>query len=254
MPVPAPALAAGLSLLTIRDKDGSFSYLLGRTNDHGWWYYFPVVFFFKTPLPFLALAAAGVALMLRRKVGIEHALIPVAILLAAMTASINVGVRHVLPMYAWLSVAAAYAAIELWRMTAARPYVKAAYCALVAWLLFGSIAAHPDYLAYFNEAAGSNPAHIAVDSNLDWGQDIVRLERVSRELKIEKLWVLCATSARFEHHDIPADGLPPHPVSGWIAAGETALAIEGDRYQWLTRYEPVRRVGKSIRLYYLPEQ
>ena len=256
VPIPAPGLPVGIALLKLHDAQGHLAFLLGQTSNDGWWHYFPVLLFFKTPLPFIALAIAGIVLTVRHRKGIEHALIPLAILGVAMTGSINIGVRHVLPMYASLSIVAAYATRELWRMTGARPFAKLAFCALIAWLFIGVAAAHPDYLAYFNEAAGKNPAHIAVDSNLDWGQDVLRLERVARELKIDKVYVLYSTNARFEHHPISADGLPPHPVSGWIAVGETPWALTDDpkRYDWLRRYQPVRRVGPSMRLYYVPPQ
>jgi hypothetical protein len=35
--------------------------------------------------------------------------------------------------------------------------------------------AHPDYLAYTNELAGSEPEKILADSDLDWAQDMKRL-------------------------------------------------------------------------------
>ena len=37
--------------------------------------------------------------------------------------------------------------------------------------------------------------------------------------------------------------------------GEEAVALHErfGEYQWLSTYRPVRRVGKSIRLYYIPE-
>ena len=251
VPVPAPALLSGLSILKIHDDQGHLAVLFGERREHGWWYYFPVVFFYKTPLPFLALAAAGIAFAFRRRRGLEHALIPAAILLVAMTGSINIGVRHVLPMYTSLAVIAGYATVELWRKTTARPFAKLAFIALTAWLFIGSVAAHPDYLAWFNEAAGKNPGRIAADSNLDWGQDVMRLERAMRELKIDKVSISYSTGARLEKH-IPTAELHG-PVSGWVVIGETQVAMWGDRYPWLTRYEPVRRIGKSMRLYYVPQ-
>jgi hypothetical protein len=252
VPVPAPELAVGMAVLRMHDKEGHLAYLFGERSQFGWWYYFPVVFFFKTPLPFLMLAFMGIVLALRRREGLDHALVPLAILLVAMTASINIGVRHVLPMYAPLSIVAAVATRDLWRRAETRPFAKLGLVALLTWLFVGSAAAHPDYLGWFNEAAGPHPERIAVDSNLDWGQDVLRLERVVRELKIEKLYIEYATSARLEHHPIPALPLPGHPVSGWIAVGESPLALWPENFQWLTRYEPVRKVGSSIRLYYIP--
>jgi hypothetical protein len=251
VPIPAPALPIGIGILRQHDKDGHFTNFLGQTGTKGWWHYFPVVFFFKTPIPFLLLALCGAFLAFRTRLGIEHALIPIVILLVAMTGSINIGVRHVLPMYASLSVIAGFAAVELWRR-ARGPFAQLGMTALMAWLFLGVATQHPDYLAWFNEAADEKPWRIATDSNLDWGQDVLRLEKVMRELRIERVWIRYSTGAPLARHGIAHDVLPDHPVSGWIAIGETPASFFPDRVEWLTRYEPVRRVGKSMRLYYVP--
>lgn len=251
VPIPAPALLVGLGILRQHDMDGHFTNFLGQTGTEGWWHYFPVVFFFKTPIPFLLLSLLGAFLAFRARRGIEHALIPIAILLVAMTGSINIGVRHVLPMYASLSVIAGFATVELWRR-ARGPFAQLGMTALMAWLFLGVATQHPDYLPWFNEAADGKPWRIATDSNLDWGQDVLRLEKAMRELKIERVWIRYSTGAVLANHGIAHDKLPDHPVSGWIAIGETPASFFPDRIEWLTRYEPVRRVGKSMRLYYVP--
>jgi len=53
---------------------------------------------------------------------------------------------------------------------------------LAAWFGASSLISHPDYLAYFNEFAGSEPENIVVDSDLDWGQDVKRLAARLREV------------------------------------------------------------------------
>jgi hypothetical protein len=47
-------------------------------------------------------------------------------------------------------------------------------------------------------------------------------------------------------------GLHEH-ATGWIAASETYLAGEwvGRAYMWLLDYEPVARIGPSMRLWYI---
>lgn len=249
VPIPAPAFPIGIGVLKEHDKHGHQTFLFGETGMKGWWYYFPVVFFFKTPLPFLLLVAIG---CWRLRNGIEHLLIPLAILAVSMTSSINIGVRHVLPMYTGLAIVAALGLRELWRRTRG-PFATLGFAALTAWLFVGVAAGHPDYLAWWNEAAGKRPWRIAADSNVDWGQDVLRLERVVRELKIERVWMRYPASVDLQRHGIRAENLPDHPVSGWIVLGESPITFFPDRVAWLTdHYEPVRRVGKSMRLYYLP--
>src|SRR4029077_13378398 len=120
---------------------------LGHVNHYGWWYYFPVVFFYKTPLPFLILALIGVGFIVARNRGaLAVALIPIAFMLAVLPSSINIGLRHILPIYPPLCIAAAYGAILLWR----RLTLRAVVIALAAWMAIGVERAHPDYLAWFN--------------------------------------------------------------------------------------------------------
>ena len=49
-----------------------------------------------------------------------------------------------------------------------------------------SLTAHPDYLAYFNEAARGKEREFLGDSNLDWGRNLVRLGRYVQQHEIEK--------------------------------------------------------------------
>lgn len=253
VPLPMPELFMGVGAVKMHDIDGHPAYLLGRYSQRGWWYYFPVVFFYKTPLPFLILAAWGIALLLRRRP--EIAWIPIALMLCVLPSSINIGIRHLLPIYPPLCIAAAFATVTIARQSRDL-FGRAALAALLGWLVIGTTLAHPDYLAWFNEAAGEHPEAIVVDSNLDWGQDVLRLERVVREQNIDRLLVLYNGNADLGRHRIPAAGLQPFsPAQGWIAASETSLKI-GDQarqggYRWLDQYRPVRRIGKSIRLYHI---
>ncbi|HEX2062050.1 MAG TPA: hypothetical protein VHK90_15010, partial [Thermoanaerobaculia bacterium] len=254
VPLPAPAFFVGLGFLKIHDAQGHGAYLLGEHSQTGWWYYFPVVFFYKTPLPYLFLALWGAVLALRNRALLAILLMAAAILGVAMTSSINIGIRHILPLYVPLSVVAAYAVVDIWNRSR-DAFGRVAFAALLAWLFGGVALSHPDYLAWFNEAARPNPARIAVDSNLDWGQDSLRLARVVREMQLEELHVDILTNVRLEQHGIrmvPFD--PGAKTSGWLAVSETILATKAQwgQYRWLSSYRPVRRVGESIRLYHIP--
>jgi len=126
---------------------------------------------------------------------------------------------------------------------------------LLAWHLIASFAAHPDYLAYFNEAAVRDPSYYLIDSNLDWGQDILRLRNEVRRLKIPAFGAVL-----FGPADLDKMGFPPHywvdpmnPTSGWIAVSDHTYrwARPFGGYAWLSRGE-CRRIGKSIRLCHMP--
>ncbi len=237
----------GLAMVKGHNSAGHAAYLFGEVKRNGWWYYFPVVLFFKAPIPYLLLALRGCIIAVRERLSLV--LFPFAILAVAMSSSINIGVRHILPLYAPLSILAAYGAVELWKRN------RAIVVALFAWLLINSTLAHPDYLPWFNEAAGKEPSRIAVDSNLDWGQDALRLARAREQLNLEPLSVDILGNFLYPRHNLPAQPFDANvPVHGWLAVSETQIALKRPHggYVWLDAYTPVRRIGKSIRLYALP--
>jgi hypothetical protein len=127
---------------------------------------------------------------------------------------------------------------------------------MCAWLFIGVAASHPDYLAWFNEAAGAHPERIAVDSNLDWGQDMLRLARLTRAHGIDTIAIHCVSAMPFSRRGTNGVALAPFErAHGWLAVSETVLALDpGARrggYKWLEAF-PWERVGRSIRIYRVP--
>ena len=264
--LPAPELYAAIQGVAKHNRDGHWSYLLGQFSNTGFWYFFPVALAVKTPLGFLALAGAGVALVVRRRIAWPRAWLTVAfsagILLVGVASRINIGVRHILPIYIGLSLAAAAAVYEAVKRLPAgrwRVYVMAA---AALWFAGSSLLSHPDYLAYFNALAGSEPEKVLVDSDLDWGQDIKRLGARLRELGAKEVYLAPFINARFEaEHGFPTayQVVPTMPGPGWNAIsvsawklGRLGTRMLGNVPLWPDRFKPTERVGKSILLYYFP--
>ncbi len=266
VPVPAPDLVAGIYQLWVTNKNGHVCYLLGQIREDGWWYFFLVVLAVKTPLAFLFLTAIGVGMLVRRCRGsanwapLAPAAAAVAVLLIGMITKIDLGVRLILPIYPLLAVVAGFAAGRLWTLAERKALGRAAVVVLVGWQLVSSARIHPDYLAYFNELAGRHPDRVLVDSDLDWGQDFLRLADALHARKIDSVTMAYFGRAIPDRHNLPhwRELQPYQPTTGWIAISEMKLKI-GEReppyrdYAWLEAYEPVAIVGKSIRLYYIPE-
>ena len=256
--MPAPEFVRGVTEVLAHDRGGHRSYLMGQGSEHGWWYYFPVALLVKTPIPFLVLLVLSPVVLGRRETW--RALAPwaagIAILGIAMTSSINIGIRHVLPLYPLFAVAAGGAAAAIARRGRAGVALVAI---LLLWQAGGTAAAHPDHLAWFNEIARRNPDAWLADSNLDWGQDLLRLSRETRERKIESLRLAYFGTAIPERHKLPR--IVPlreeEPATGWIAVSrqiKIGLTWKSEpAYTWLDPYEPVE-VGKSILLYYVPPE
>lgn len=263
---PAPALFEGLGQLAAKNRAGHKSYLLGEVRTTGWWYFFPVALAVKTPLPFVLLTGAGIVAALRsyggtdRRRRLEPAAIALAILVVCLPSRINIGLRHVLPMYPFLAMLAGMGVVALWRAKGAQPAARALAVLLVGWQLASSASAHPDYLPWFNELARGRPERILIDSDLDDGQDLKRLADTLRARRIPVVSLAYAGSATVAEHGLPpVHWLEPHrPVTGWVAASLYSIKLGSldqpghDDFAWLERYQPVALVGRSIRLYYIP--
>jgi len=262
--LPFPELFAGVKQVVDHNAAGHPAYLLGKVSWSGFWYYYPVVLAVKTPLPILALAILGaiISVKRRRAVGWILPLVFVAgILIAAAPSRINIGVRHVLPVYIALSILAAIAAVELLSKHRLRIWLAA----VGAWIIGASAFSHPDYLAYTNLLAVGHPEKVLVDSDLDWGQDIKRLGARLRQLNAPFVYFDHLTIAYLEsQHGYPPVHFdsPNVPEPGYHAVSLTELKLlrmgladkQPEVIPWPERVKPMEHVGKGIWLYYFPPQ
>ncbi len=246
----------GLRMVAAHAKEGHTAYLFGRRSQHGWWYYFPVALLFKTPLPFLVLAGIG---SLRRH--LDAVMVVLVLLAIAMSTPINIGIRHLLPIFVPMAVLAGAGAERLWTVVRAHPSARpgrlaaGTLLALCAWMFAGTLLSHPDYIPWFNELALGHGERILADSNFDWGQDVLRLRKVCRERHIESLAFEVFTGAPLDEIGLPPRRRiwPPMPTAGWHAISETVMTAAGGEaaYAYVTRHPMVCRAGKTIRLYYV---
>jgi tetratricopeptide (TPR) repeat protein len=165
-------------------KRGQMTFLAGNYSPSGFWNYFLYAFFLKTPLP--VIIASGLAVvfkysgfnnLLKYREGPYLLIVPIALFLAASFSPLQIGLRHILPIYPFLFVLCGGT------YTIMKEKFRWVLAALGLWYLGSSAAVHPHYLAYFNELAGG-PAggyEYLLDSNLDWGQDLKGLKRYVRE-------------------------------------------------------------------------
>lgn len=201
-PLPG-AFLSGLDSPTARSQvPDPESYLASRWSKEGWRYYHLAAYGLKTPLPVLLWSILAVALWVGgRSPGVGPAL-PLfsAITVFVSNAVLNpvdIGVRHVLAAEPFLLIAAArWISLSLqglaWRgrtpSLGRRLAGRLAAISLV-WYALSSLAVAPRYLEYFNEAAGgpSRSYRWLVDSNLDWGQDLVRLADYMRSHRLSSI-------------------------------------------------------------------
>ena len=198
------------------------AFLMGEHSETGWPHYFLVTFAVKTPVPLLVLGAAAAVVFARGRAGgrrLAFVGVPFTLYFAlALTRTINLGHRHLLPVYPFLFVAAGYAAAALWDRTTRRGAARAVLALLLGWYAVGTLRVHPHYLAYFNELVGgpANGYKYLVDSNLDWGQDLVSLRAYMERNAVPRLKLLYFGTADPGYYGVACDRLPgyqPPPPS-----------------------------------------
>jgi tetratricopeptide (TPR) repeat protein len=189
------------------------SFVLGTVHPHGVWFYFPLTFVIKSTLAFLVLLGISVfAIATRKLTGAREILfltIPPAFhLLVAMSSKINIGVRHILPLYVFLSVLIAGAAWSLMRGERRWRYVVAA---LLLFHVFSSARSYPNYMAYSNELWGgpSQTYKYLSDSNVDWAQQLKATKQYLDGRGIKECWFAYFGQGVLEPHYY---GIPSKPL------------------------------------------
>ncbi len=156
---------------------GHSAFLLGAYSDHGWWYYFPVAFALKTTIPFLLITLVSLAWAafgaIRREVRFLILLAPVGIYaVMAMFASINIGVRHLLPVFPFLFILGGALLDRLLRTRRNHRLAVALVVIVMAACAAEAVRAYPHYIPYMNQFASGRPAwEYLSDSNVEWGDD-----------------------------------------------------------------------------------
>ena len=256
------------------------NFLLGRYSDSGWRYYFLATFLVKTPIPLILLIVLGGVLIPRYGAGMAAEamlLLPAGLYWAvALTSHINIGHRHLLPIYPFLIVFASKVARTF---DSPRPRLLAVACALlIGWNVLETASIYPHFLAYFNQIAGgpSGGYRWLVDSNLDWGQDLKGLAKYRREHPDEPFYLSYFGNTRPQYYGIKAQFLPGFsleeqksdvgfdqvPSGAIVAVSVTNLqcVITKDDdvpgvEQFMSRLrslQPIAEIGYSIKVYRLP--
>ncbi len=182
--------------------NGMPSYIFGQVYEHGVWFYFPAVLVIKSTLGFLALVviafAAIAAGRFRRWREILFLLLPAVVYFwVAMGSSLNIGARHILPVYVFLSVFAAggsWTWIDAGGGERGWSWKSRGWSYAVGLLLLcqvvSSARAYPDYMAYSNEFWGgpSQTYKYLTDSSTDWAQQLLAVKRYTDEHGIKECW------------------------------------------------------------------
>ncbi len=297
---PMPTFWAGLEQVLTISGGGRPSFLLGHFSNTGFLAYFPVAFAVKTPVALLILLPVTAVILLKTKSTRRQSLfllLPAAFyFLFSMQSALNIGYRHLLPILPFLYVfvsglASMRVASGKWQVGSGKRLRKTqderrkthhvlrfTFYVFFVSLLIADFAIHPHYLSYFNVLAGGpeNGRNLLIDSNIDWGQDLLRLRDWMEENEVESVklgWFGTAVPDYYgiAYEPLPGVGLhqfyslwgdppfnPLEPEPGVYAISVTSLwemPLPDDQkyvYPWFRAHTPDDRVGYSILIYRVP--
>ncbi len=282
IPVPAPLHWRTL-FFQANSADQRLAYALGKLKMGGWWWYFPLTWVLKTPIPLMIMIFVSPLCVTKQQ--IRHSRILLPAMFAALYAIVafaqgpNIGYRHLLPIQPFLILLVTLVSNAL--LTANRgvrlgkglvPFARPVLAALFCWFAAETLASTPNEVAYFNLLAGpaENNHRFLISSNLDWGQMMKQMASYLQSHSDETTYVAYSHPAPYP---IPASAyLPPHPEAGPITAplhppsglyliGATSLHIPSsccglglDGYAYFRNLKPDDTIGGAILVYRVTEE
>lgn len=232
------------------------AFFRGEFSKTGWKAFFPTAFVMKTPAPALVAFAAGVLAVLiggrRRAPAIERAgrrrrrwlyragpllLFFAAYWALALNMRLNIGHRHILPIYPIVYVFAG--ASVLWIGFGRKSKTAVVLVGLLALQAIESVRSRPFYLAFFEPLFGGPERAYRwfVDSSLDWGQglpDLAAWEGRRRAagdraplfisyagVDLPRRHGIVGTRFGDEHYDLDKRSYPAPVRGGWFAISAT---------------------------------
>jgi len=272
IPVPLPIdYVKGFDVqLNIASGESPFymGYLMGEYDMEGWWYYYFVALWVKNPEILWVVFFLSAIFWIRKTPDFEAALciwVPMIVFVFYFSffTRIPIGVRFLLPVFPLFFLAAGYLPAYL------RRYRWKNMLVAIIGVLYAipAIAVFPDYLSYFNITSGG-PAQgrqWLIDSNLDWGQDLVALNSYMRENDIEKIKLGYFGRVDPRIYGIDYQLAPKEPGKGVTAIstnflmgrpyyllesnGREVNLIGFDHYKKYRRIVPDKILGNTIHVY-----
>lgn len=298
----------GVAMVFNRVQGGNTTYFLGQVNNQSFAWYFPVSWLIKTPISLIILSLitllSGIYRYFKKtplrvwtkfRLYARNNFVQLSLILfvafysyISVTGNLNLGIRHLFPIIPIIMGLVAKETLD-WIREARTSSIRAGYTwilgLLLMWYALANFTIFPNYVAYFNEIINGpgNAYRYVTDSNVDWGQDLIRLKHfVEDRPEIRKIAIdyfgggdpryyfcnrktdssgalitnssgyECGKSQFIEWH--AENGKPP---TDYIAVSETFLMNDlwwaplrnDEGYAWLRAQKPIAKVGYSIYVY-----
>lgn len=233
-----------------------WSYLLGEYRQSGWWYYYLVGLAVKVPLGTWCLVLLGIVASQRHPDSSSRwrSLCPlwtstlILFVLVSAETGMNRHVRYVFPVLPLLYLTAAQAVSLNQKWLVALP---------LAGVITASLVVYPHSLSFFNFLCGgpTNGSAVLLDSNIDWGQDLIAARnwiRAHPEYRPVTLACLHNFSPEALGIDVP-DTPPGRLTAGWHLISVHLLNDPHGTFAVYRNRVPVDRIGFSFNIYHVPD-
>ncbi|HET7751261.1 MAG TPA: glycosyltransferase family 39 protein [Terriglobales bacterium] len=264
IPVPAGEYLEGLRNVAFHNHRGHQAFFLGTASlKGGWRLYYPAVVVLKWPTVVVLLFLVALLIAATRRISIPRdflimASFPAVYFVFAIFSHIDIGDRHVLPIYPFVLL---FVAGGCWQL--ARRSRTALVLVVIALALNAADALRyaPDYLSYFTPFVPPSQTYkLLSDSNLDWGQGLLALRRYEAAHPQEKIYLAYFGSVDPGAYGLRARLLPEDQrVSGaTVVVSATELTGQmldnfGD-YHWVLQYPQKAILNHSLHVFQIPPQ
>ena len=287
--IPMPGCFAGVAgQFYMQSTSAKITYLNGEIYTGGRWYYIPEVLLIKTPIPLIIFFLAALFFLITNPKNLKRefiVLLPIIVFLGIhfTRSNYNNGLRYILPIIPFLFMFSSGILNIRLKKSIHSILFKVLTGALLSWYILSAVFVMPDYMAYFNEFIGGpkNGHNYLLGGNLDQGQDLKKLNDYLKEndigaIKLSYHGMFDPSYFNISYEPLPMEyylpwapeyrpaGYKPYErpedykedcskKQGIIAISvsnlHSALLINKSCFNWLSDYEPIKRIGYTIHVY-----
>src|SRR6202795_3363379 len=253
------------------------TFILGRGYPHGVWFYFPVLFLFKSALGFLGLLALALSFGLTQKrddeantraipdeFAIHWRVLWVSLLVFSgffLLSRLDISIRHFSIPLVLLIVLLAPLPRMIERLRHSAPNAARLVAALAVVLtlscLFTAVRTYAFYFPHINALSFGRPGYALVnDSNLDWNQSLPEVEAFAEQYGLQSI-ALDEYGFTDTAVDVPQAHIwdcqrPTVADDGQWVAVSANMIMDGHNCIWLIDRKSVSLAGGSMYAVHLP--
>lgn len=273
----------GQAMVVQRVGGGNTTFLLGQFTNQSFVEYFPLTYLLKENLVIIlslfsiilaSIFIIPVKLQLKNiswQVSMLNNwyLINITIMILiywfiSIRGNLNLGIRHILPAVILTYIVIAFGIVKI--LIPLR-FTRVLLSVFLITYILSTILSYPNYISNLNILAGQDQGYqIFTDSNLDWGQDLKRLNNWTKKQNIDTLYIDYFGTADAQYY-LPNTKIIPvkstdGPQIGYTAISATMLQDsfyqkqnnpDYQEYWWLAWRSPDYIIGNSILIYYNDE-